>query len=128
MKILLDTVAFVWILTGDERLSEKAKQLFQDPANEVYLSSVSAWEIAALVASGKLQVPEQPAEFLARRREGYGILTLPLEEEAACYMGRLPELHSDPFDRLLICQTIAHNMTLLSPDPQMSQYPVRVLW
>ena len=99
-----------------------------DPDNEVYLSAASAWEIAIKHALGKLPLPDQPGQFVPTQRALLGLATLPVEEEAVLAVARLPALHRDPFDRLLICQALTHGLLLVSPDPLMQQYPVRTLW
>jgi PIN domain nuclease of toxin-antitoxin system len=128
MKILLDTCAFLWIITDAPELSESARLLFVDPANEVYLSSVSAWEISVKHALGRLPLPEPPERFIPSRRKQHGIDTLLLEEEAALHLTRLPPYHQDPFDRMLICQAVVHGMVLLTPDEMILQYSVRTTW
>jgi PIN domain nuclease of toxin-antitoxin system len=128
VRVLLDTCSFLWLTIGAEELSDQAREIFADRANEVYLSTVSSWEIAVKYALGRLPLPEAPSRFVPARRQVYGIQELPLEEEAALYVARLPRLHTDPFDRMLICQYIVHGLAVLSPDPLIAQYPVRVLW
>ena len=128
MRVLLDTCTFLWITAEVDKLSEKAREIFVDPGNEVYLSSVSCWEVAVKYSLGRLPLPEPPAQFLPPRRERYGIESLPLDEESALHVARLPKIHTDPFDRMLICQSIVHGLTVLSPDSQIGQYPVRIVW
>ena len=128
MKILLDTCTFLWLTTDAPELSETARKLFADAGNDVYLSAASSWEIAVKYAAGRLPLPEPPGLFVPARRKTYGIQDLPLEEEAALHVARLPRLHPDPFDRMLVCQSIIHGLAILSPDPLIAQYPVRVLW
>ena len=89
---------------------------------------MSGWEIALKHALGRLPLPEPPAEFIPARQRACGIEELPLEEESALYITRLPRLHADPFDRMLICQAIVHGLALLTQDPLIAQYPIRVLW
>jgi PIN domain nuclease of toxin-antitoxin system len=128
VKILLDTCTFLWIATGAPRLSQRAKDLFADPDNDPFLSAVSSWEIAIKHSQGRLPLPEPPEEFLPTCRRLFGIASLPLREEAALYLGRLPRHHNDPFDRMLICQSIVYGLPILSPDPLLAQYPARLLW
>jgi PIN domain nuclease of toxin-antitoxin system len=128
MKILLDTCAFLWIAADDRRLSTRARDLFQSPENEVYLSAASAWEIATKYALGRLPLPEPAERFVPAMRELHGIDALPIDEESALQTTRLPPLHHDPFDRLLVCQAIVHGMTLLTPDEAIGQYPARIVW
>ena len=128
MRILLDTCTFLWIIGDAPELSNRARELFIDPANDVFLSAVSAWEISVKHGLGRLPLPEPPEKFIPFQRERHGIETLPLEEEATLYLNRLPPSHRDPFDRMLICQAIVHGMVILTPDELITQYPVRSLW
>jgi len=128
MRILLDTCTFLWIIGDAPELSKGARRLFIDPANEVFLSAVSAWEISVKHGLGRLPLPELPEKCIPFQRETHGIEALALEEEAALYLNRLPSMHRDPFDRMLICQAIVHSMVILTPDELVTQYPVRSLW
>lgn len=128
MKLLLDTCTFLWIVADAPRLSRRARTLFESPENDVYLSAASAWEIAIKHALGRLPLPEAPERFLPEMREAHGIEPLPIDEESALHISRLPPLHRDPFDRLLVSQAIVHGLSILSPDPLVSQYPARTLW
>jgi PIN domain nuclease of toxin-antitoxin system len=128
VKILLDTCTFLWIAGRPGALSARAAGLFQSPANEVYLSAASAWEIAMKHALGRLPLPAPPAQLVPALRETHGIESLPVDEESTLHLERLPALHRDPFDRLLVCQSIVHGMSLLTPDRLIAQYPARVLW
>ncbi len=128
MKLLLDTCTFLWLITDDPALSSKARDLFADPANEAYLSTVSVWEIEVKFGLGKLPLPQASERFIPAQRERHGVATLPLEEQSVFYLSRLPSLHRDPFDRMLICQAIHHELTLLTPDPMITQYAVKTAW
>lgn len=128
MRFLVDTVVFLWWVAGDTHLPERVAETLTDPGNEVSLSAVSAWEIALKHALGKLPLPEEPDTLLPRLRDEHRIAELPLSEAAALQLPKLPALHRDPFDRMLICQAIAHGMTLVTPDPLVRRYPVRTLW
>ena len=128
MKLLLDTCAFLWIDTGSPELTPRVRETFSDPANDIFLSAVSAWEIAIKHALGKLPLPVDPERFVTERRAAYHLDTLPLDEESALYSARLPDLHRDPFDRALIGQAVVHGLTLLTPDQRITQYAVRTIW
>lgn len=128
MRLLLDTATFLWIITDAPDLSGHARGLFVDPGNEVFLSAVSAWEIAVKYALGRLPLPEPPERFVPSQREQHGIEELPLDEETALHLVRLPLLHRDPFDRMLVCQAIVHGLVILTPDSLVNQYPVRTMW
>jgi PIN domain nuclease of toxin-antitoxin system len=128
VRLLLDTAVFLWVINDAPELSGRARGLFLDPANEVYLSSVSGWEIAIKHALGRLSLPEPPDRFIPPQRKQHGIDALQLDEEAALHTTRLPHLHKDPFDRMLVCQAIVHNLVILTPDDLITQYPVRSAW
>lgn len=128
MKLLLDTCTFLWAIEGGGDLSEAARNALTDPANDVFLSAVSAWEIAVKHALGRLPLPDPPDRYVPAQRNARGIAELPLDEDAALQLVRLPSLHRDPFDRMLVCQALAGTLTLVTPDPEIARYPVRILW
>ena len=128
MKILLDTCAFLWIITDADELSQTARELFVEPENDIYLSVISVWEILIKYQLGKLHLPEPPEHYIPLQRSNHGIESLSLDEESALQLKRLPELHKDPFDRMLICQAIVHGLTLLTSDRLINQYPIRTRW
>ena len=128
MRLLLDTCTFLWIAEGSASLSPACKSLFSDRANELYLSSVSAWEIAVKYAARRLGLAEPPDEFVPKYREMHSIGALALDETAALQVVALPKLHRDPFDRMLICQAITEGMAILTPDANIRQYPIRTIW
>jgi PIN domain nuclease of toxin-antitoxin system len=128
LRLLLDTCTFLWVIEGGHRLSASATVALTASDNEIFLSAVSAWEIAQKHASGKLPLPDAVDRFVTGYRAAHGILALPLDEDSTLHLARLPALHKDPFDRMLVCQAIAHGLAIVTPDPQISQYPVRVLW
>ncbi|MCC6141960.1 MAG: type II toxin-antitoxin system VapC family toxin [Nitrospira sp.] len=128
MKCLLDTCTFLWIIAGAKELSPTAKEIFANPANEVLLSAVSVWELSVKHSLGKLPLPSVVERFVVEQRERHGIAVLSLDERAVLHLHKLPALHRDPFDRMLICQAIEHDCVLLTPDPLIAQYPVRVQW
>lgn len=128
MRLLLDTCTFLWLLAGAPELSARAQALFADPDNDMYLSAASAWEIAIKHTMGRLPLPEPPERFVPDGRARHGIEGLPVDEDSALHVGRLPPLHRDPFDRMLVSQAIVHGLAILGPDPLVAQYPVRTLW
>jgi len=127
MNILLDTCEFLWLITGDSKLSLRVSSAVLNPENRVFLSVVSAWEISVKHGLGKLNLPEAPSQFVPRQRELHFIESLPLDEASIYQLHNLPALHRDPFDRMLICQSLAHSLTLASSDPLLQQYPVSLL-
>ena len=128
MKILLDTCTFLWLVEDSPSLSDRARALHRSPDNEVYLSAVSAWEIAVKFGLGKLPLPEDPSILVPKHRRALHVQPLPFDEESALRVHRLPALHRDPFDRMLVCQALAEGLAILTPDPHIAAYPVQALW
>lgn len=128
MRLLLDTCTFLWLISGDPQLPEAILQELETEHNEVWLSTVSNWEIAVKVGIGRLVLPDKPASYVPHQRARHKLGSLPVEEAAIGHLDRLPPYHRDPFDRMLICQAIEGEMTLVTPDPLIRQYPVRTLW
>jgi PIN domain nuclease of toxin-antitoxin system len=128
VKLLLDTCTFLWTLAGGGELSAAARDALVDPDNDVLLSAVSAWEITVKNALGRLPLPEPPDRYVPAQRTARGILALPLDEDATLHLGRLPAIHRDPFDRMLVCQALAAGLTIVTPDEDIARYPVRILW
>ena len=128
MKLLLDTCTFLWLITDDPALSQHSRALFASPDNTVYLSAVSVWEMSVKYSIGKLDFHTSPEQFIPNQRNRHDILSLSLEESATLHLHKLPLFHRDPFDRMLICQAIYHEMTLLTPDSLINQYAVRTAW
>src|SRR3989344_6085897 len=123
--ILLDTVVFLWIITGSKKLSKKAAEIFISKNNKIYLSTASVWEIIVKYKLGKLPLPSNPAEYIPKRRLIHGIDSLPLEETDVIELWKLPDLHKDPFDRMLVCQARARDLIILTPDKLIRNYPVK---
>jgi len=124
VKLLLDTHYFLWFISADERLPEPMQQAIRDSTNEVYFSVVSIWETIIKHQLGKLPLPEPPEHYLPKQRELHQIASLGLDERSVSYLAHLPSLHRDPFDRMLICQALAINLTILTRDDQIRVYPV----
>lgn len=123
MKLLLDTHAFLWWLADDRALGAKARAEIQDPANFVFVSAATAWEIAVKRAAGKLEARGDIAGWIGR--SGFG--ELPIEVAHAVASAELPRHHTDPFDRLLIAQARLEEMTLVASDELIEKYQVSLL-
>ena len=128
MKLLLDTCTFLWWTENSPRLPKGVRSAVSDPADEVYVSTASIWEISVKHHVGRLPLPQPPERFCHEQRERHGFLSLPIDEASVLQLHRLPPLHKDPFDRILVCQAIEHGMTLLTPDRLIAQYSVRISW
>ena len=119
MRLLVDTHIFLWWCADDRRLGSAEREAIRNPANEVYLSTASVWEIVLKQALGRLRVPE-PASSAALR---LGFQPLPITFEHAEATASLPSLHRDPFDRLLVAQARVESLTLITHDPSIRSYP-----
>ena len=128
MRVIVDTCTFLWMADDAPELSTPARIIVTNPDNDVYLSAASVWEIAIKHALGKLPLPEPPRQFVPAQRTLLALAALPIEEDAVLALDRLPALHRDPFDRLLVCQALTHGLVIISPDPQIQQYPISTLW
>lgn len=128
MNLLLDTCTFLWLTDRTEELSGAARESLEDGRNVLVFSQVSAIEIQIKFTKGKLPLAQPPEAFIREATEKHGIAFLPLGNDAIWTTGKLPLLHDDPFDRLLIAQAIQESMTLVTPDRKIHPYPVRTLW
>jgi PIN domain nuclease of toxin-antitoxin system len=127
MRILLDTHIFLWFISGDTQLSKDVRDTIRDPDNEVYLSAISVWEILVKYQLGKLPLPEHPETYLLKQRDLHQILSLALDESTVMQLAKLPPLHRDPFDRMLICQALQNGLTIATVDAAVRAYPVSTM-
>ena len=127
MKILLDTHVFLWVISGDHRLSTEVQDAIRDFDNEIYLSVVSVWESIVKYQLGKLPLPESPEIYFPKQRDRHQIISLDLDENSVAQLTKLPPLHRDPFDRMLICQALGNGLILATVDALVRAYPVSVL-
>lgn len=123
MNLLLDTHTLIWVFTGDEGLSVRARGAIRDGRNLVYVSAATAWEIAIKRAPGKLKAPDNLQEGLER----YRFASLDISLEHALAVERLPAHHRDPFDRMLVAQARVEGMTLVTRDSRIKAYDVPIL-
>lgn len=128
MNAILDTHAFLWMVTDDRRLSEAARVVIADGANQVFLSTASMWEIVLKAGAGKLHVTGGAARFLEREMRRNRLSPLPIQPAHVLRVPTLPAIHKDPFDRLLIAQAQVENLPLITADPEIKRYPVLVIW
>ena len=128
MRYLLDTGIWLWSVLEMERISEKARSVFADLGNDIFLSAASSLEIAIKSAAGKLQLPEPPGSYVPRRMADQGLRPLPVSHQHALAVFALPPHHRDPFDRLLIAQANLEDMILITADRMFQRYPVQIFW
>ena len=126
MKLLLDTHVFLWFINGDSQLPAQISQQIQDVNNNVYLSVISVWECTIKYQLDKLPLPESPEIYLPKQRIRHQIDTLSIDEGTITELKNLPPLHRDPFDRLLICQARQHNLTFVTFDAVILNYPLNL--
>jgi len=122
-RILIDTQVLLWWLKDDPQLGKVAKALVADANNEIFTSAVTAWEISIKVALGKLTAPgDIDAEV---QLEGFSPLDITLKHADAA--GKLPDIHNDPFDRMLIAQAQAEGLQLMTSDGEIPKYSVQTI-
>lgn len=127
MNLLLDTHAFLWWIGNDSRLPQRARDLISSPDNQVFLSVVSAWELAIKIQMGKLDLRDDLDHFLPEQLQRNGFNVLPIALPHALNLQRLPKHHRDPFDRMLISQAQCEGLTVVSCDTQFRSYDVRIV-
>lgn len=129
MNLLLDTHAFLWWTSDQERIPRETLNKMKDPEIGVFFSVASSWEAMLKIGLGKLSLREEWHDIVDREIRENGIETLPVYLRHTYALARLPPLHKDPFDRILIAQAIAEGFTLVTADPLVNQYPdVRTMW
>lgn len=128
MKVLLDTHTFLWWITDDPRLSARARDVLVDGTNIVLFSVASAWEIVIKAALGRLKSSEDLVALLTEQIRRNAFRVLPIELAHALRVYTLPDLHRDPFDRILVAQALVEQVPVLTADPYLRLYPVQVLW
>jgi len=128
MRLLLDTQTFLWWITDDPRLSERAREIMGDGKNQLFLSAASGWEIAIKAKLGKLKVSDDLEHFIPEQMVLNAVENLPILLSHVLHVYTLPDYHRDPFDRLLISQAQLEGLPILTADSQISRYPVEVVW
>ena len=128
MRVLLDTHALLWSAIDDKRLSEKARSVIGNLKTDVYVSAASAWEVTTKVRLGKLPGAEGLASQFAENLRRMGFLELTITVEHAQRAGQLAGAHRDPFDRMLIAQSQAENLAIVSNEEIFDGYGVRRIW
>jgi PIN domain nuclease of toxin-antitoxin system len=128
VMLLHDTHAFLWFCQDDPLLSATAKALIEDPGNRKLLSVASCWEIAIKAGLEKLKLGEPSATYIPAALSRTGFELLPISVAHATGVESLLPHHRDPFDRLLIAQTTAEGLPIVSADSQLDAYGVKRLW
>jgi PIN domain nuclease of toxin-antitoxin system len=124
LKVLLDTHAALWWLSGDERFGENAARQLSDETNQVLLSAAVVWEVAIKRSLGKLEAPDDFDSTLLNA----GAQGLPVSLDHAAAVERLPWHHRDPFDRLLVAQASIEGAAIVTRDESLRPYGVTLIW
>ena len=127
MKLLLDTHIFIWWADQPEKLSPAALSALEDEANELLLSVASVWEMQIKIQLGKLKLSLPLKELVKNQQEINDLTVSPVALTHVLALDALPFHHKDPFDRLLIAQSIAEGLTIVTADSQFSTYSVKLL-
>lgn len=126
MKVLIDTHVLLWGIQGSVRVPVRVRELLA--TSEVWLSVASIWEIIAKVQIGKLELPKPASNYLADKLKENGVSVLALTFDHVRRLEEIPLRHRDPFDRILIAQSLAEHLPLVTSDTAFAGYPVRVIW
>lgn len=124
MKVLLDTHALLWALSGDQRLSDRAREIVGDLQHEVLVSTVSGWEITIKRALGKLEAPLELGKAIVEA----GFVPRPPTFVDCERLSELPPHHRDPFDRMLVAQALVEGIPLVTRDTTLGRYGVQIVW
>lgn len=128
MTYLLDTHVFLWLAVEPEKLSPVVRKTVEQGSCELLLSAASGWEIALLWKLGRIELPEPPSAFVPSAMQALRITPLPIGFTTTIAAATLPLIHRDPFDRILIAETMKNNLTILTKDQTIPQYGVSILW
>lgn len=128
MKYLIDTQVFIWLNTDINRLTRKFVTLSQSGQNEFYLSMASVWEMQIKQQLGKLSLPTTVEQLVKHNQAMSNLNLLNIDLKHIGALESLPDVHKDPFDRLIIAQSLCESMTLISADQMFQYYPVQVEW
>lgn len=127
MKLLLDTHAFIWLGENDKQLSQTARTVIETPTTETYVSVISFWEIAIKTSLGKLALLK-PLQQIIQEVEASEALIIGFSSKQTLLIERMPLIHRDPFDRMLIAQAMSEDLTIVTRDAHFEGYGVPVLW
>jgi PIN domain nuclease of toxin-antitoxin system len=128
MRVLLDTHTFLWWILDDARLSSQARAILKDGRNTLLVSAATGWEIAIKARLGKLTLPSEPLPFVAEQLSRNNLSPLAIDLAHTLHVYSLPDIHRDPFDRILVVQSLLGQLPILTVDPVMAKYGVEVIW
>lgn len=126
MKILIDTHVLLWGLQNEEKLSRRVRNLL--PASDVWISVAGLWEIVTKTQAGKLILPKPVGGYLTAKLRENGVSVLPISFDHVKRLEELPPYHRDPFDRIMIAQSMEESLPLVTADPLIERYAVETIW
>lgn len=127
MRALLDTHTFLWAISGDKRLSRRAQEIFIGPS-DLWFSIASIWEIVIKVQIDRLDLPSPAGPYIVKKLAENRVETLPITLDHVLELEKLPSHHRDPFDRIIVAQSLTEQIPLVTSDIQLQKYDVRLLW
>jgi PIN domain nuclease of toxin-antitoxin system len=128
LDLLFDTHSFIWWADEPGKLSPSAQSVLLDEKNRLFVSDVSIWEIQIKLQLGKIKLKLPLADLVESQQSDNGVEILRVTTEHILALDQLPPHHKDPFDRLLIAQSIVEDITIVTVDQQFSAYPAKLLW
>jgi len=128
VRALLDTHVFLWAVSEPERLSEPARKVIESGASELFLSVASLWEISIKIGIGKLLLPKPEDRYLRDQLLRNNVSTLAVEARHALELISIPLHHRDPFDRLVIAQSLVEGIPIITADSVLKQYSAQIIW
>ena len=128
MRLLLDTHAFLWWVSDDDRLSHRARKAIGDRTDRCFVSVASCWEIAIKISLKRLAVGDSLERFIPEQLAANEFDLLPIEIDHVSRVSTLPFHHRDPFDRLLAAQALSHGLAIVSADTLFRRYGVKRIW
>lgn len=128
MRVLFDTHAILWIISGDKRLSRQAKEVFLSNVNHLFFSMVSFWEITIKTSLGKLELAKNWTKTIPEELRINAVQPITIKTEHCEQLANLPFHHRDPFDRMLIAQAQSEDLVIVSCDEYFKRYDLKVIW
>ena len=128
MRYLLDTHAFLWFVLDDQRISKEARSIIEDSKNKIYFSAASAWEIAIKTKLARLKIKGEFESFIIEQLSTNSFVPLSITISHSLYTERLPQIHKDPFDRIIIAQSKLEDLPLISKDKKIRKYKLAMIW
>ncbi len=128
MNALLDTHVLLWWINDDPRLPDYIRSIIAAGKNELFFSAAGCWEIAIKYRLGRIKLPQKPDIFIIEQLSKNEIQSLPVFASHALYECNLPNLHRDPFDRIIVSQAKVEKIPIITADPLIKQYKVNVIW